>query len=109
LEIRELKDLGPAVYMDLARYLRERMALGSADEGELAFEAFYSYLLPQFEGVDDATGEDLFETVGRLVGNSRKERLRKTLNAVLGLELQRPARGAATQVVEAELAEIEES
>lgn len=87
LALRQMKDLGPAVFMDLARFLRERIAITDADDGQLLFEAFYSYLLPQFEGVDAATGETLFSALSPLVGPRRRERLRTTLNAVLGLEL----------------------
>jgi MoxR-like ATPase len=98
LPVRELKDLGPAVFMDLAKFLRERLALDHADDGQLLFEAFYSYLLPQFEGVDAATGERLFQLLAPLMASSaRRNRLRETLNAVLGLELQPPS-----QVVEVE-------
>ena len=98
LPVRQLKDLGPAVFMDLAKFLRERLALDHADDGQLLFEAFYSYLLPQFEGVDAATGERLFQTLSPLMASSaRRNRLRETLNAVLGLELQPPSE---VQVVE---------
>jgi MoxR-like ATPase len=91
LPLRSLKDLGPAVYMDLARYLRQRITLGDAGDGQLLFEGFYSYLLPQFEGIDAAGGDRLFATLGPLVGTAfLKERLRATLNAVLGLELTEP-------------------
>ncbi len=94
LGLRSVKDLGPAVYMDLARYLRERIALGDAEDGQLLFEGFYSYLLPQFEGIDAATGDRLYAMLAPLMsGASRKERLRASLNAVLGLELQEPTRG----------------
>ena len=89
LDLRTLKDLGPAVFMDLARFLRERMADGEAEEdGELLYEAFYSYLLPQFEGIDEPTGSALFKQLAPLVTSSRRERLRTTLNDVLGLELE---------------------
>ena len=70
LPLRELKDLGPAVFMDLAKFLRERLALDHADDGQLLFEAFYSYLLPQFEGIDAATGERLFQTLSPLMASS---------------------------------------
>ena len=91
LPLRELKDLGPAVFMDLAKFLRERLVLDHADEGQLLFEAFYSYLLPQFEGIDAAAGERLFQTLSPLMGSAaRRNRLRDTLNSVLGLELQPP-------------------
>jgi hypothetical protein len=92
LPLRELKDLGPAVFMDVAKFLRERLALDRDDQGQLLFEAFYSYFLPQFEGIDAATGERLFQTLSPLMGSSaRRSRLREALNTVLGLELQPPS------------------
>lgn len=88
LSLRELKDLGPAVFMDLAKFLRERLALGEADDGQLIFEGFYSYLLPQFEGIDAATGDSLYASLAPVMGSAdRRRRLRQTLNSVLGLEL----------------------
>jgi MoxR-like ATPase len=88
LVLRRYKDIGPAMFMDIARFLRERRKIGHPSDQQLAFEAFYSYLLPQFEGVDASDGENLYATVRTLVGAERKERLRNTLNSVLGLELQ---------------------
>jgi MoxR-like ATPase len=96
LALRKLKDLGPAVFMDLTRYVRERKASAEVEDGQLIFEAFYSYLLPQFEGIDDDTGVELNKTLGKLVGSaSRRKRLRETLNTVLGLELQAPTPAAS--------------
>ncbi len=47
---------------------------------------------PQFEGIDAAAGERLFQTLSPLMGTAaRRNRLRDTLNSVLGLELQAPA------------------
>jgi MoxR-like ATPase len=94
LSLRAIKDLGPAVFMDLARFLRERITISEAEDGQLLFESFYSYLLPQFEGIDAATGELLFSKLATLVGAPRKERLRATLNGVLGLELEPPHHAA---------------
>jgi MoxR-like ATPase len=92
LSLRELKDLGPAVYMDIARYLDSRISVADGEaDGQLLFEAFYSYLLPQFEGIDSREGEALFKQMAALVGsNELRESLRKTLNAVLGLALSTP-------------------
>jgi MoxR-like ATPase len=86
LALRSLKDLGPAVYMDLARFARERRAVSDISDGDLAYEAFYSYLLPQFEGIDEVQGERLYREVKKLVGSANAERLRRTLVAVLGIE-----------------------
>jgi hypothetical protein len=89
LALRKLKDLGPAVFIDCSKFLRQRIALQDDDDGQLYFETFYSYLLPQFEGIDAAVGESLWSVLGKLMGSpSRRERLRNVLNEVLGLELQ---------------------
>jgi MoxR-like ATPase len=90
LAARDVKDIGPAVYRDIARYARHRLDGGGVDPGQLVYEAFYSYLLPQFEGIDDEAGEALFKLISAQVGRDRQERLRSTLRAVLGLELARP-------------------
>ena len=105
LSLRDLKDLGPAVYIDIARYLRARRAeYGSDKDGELLYDAFYSYLLPQFEGVDAREGEALFSVLGRLVGSQTlRNRLRSTLNSVLGLDL----RPQSSESEETELEEVE--
>jgi hypothetical protein len=88
LALRDIKDLGPAVFIDLTKFLRERITLQPADDGQLLFEAFYSYLLPQFEGIDVPTGDELFKMISKMMGNrERRDRLLKTLNSVLGLEL----------------------
>jgi MoxR-like ATPase len=108
LKLRDLKDLGPAVYIDCAKFLRERIALEDADDGELLFEAFYSYFLPQFEGIDTILGEQLFSIVGKLVDSAeRKKRLRSTLEAVLGLQLSKPKQSQEED--DSDEAEAEES
>jgi MoxR-like ATPase len=86
LDLRRIKDLGPAVFMDITRFLRRRLTT-DADEGQVAFEAFYAYLLPQFEGIGPVKGEELFKLMATLVGPTRRDRVHRTLNEVLGLEL----------------------
>jgi MoxR-like ATPase len=101
LSLRRFKDLGPAIFMDLARFFRARRELASSEtEGALAFEGFYAFLLPQFEGIELVVGEALYKEVRKLVGSDRAERLRRTLNAVLGLELS--AASEASEVDEQE-------
>ncbi len=99
LILRQFKDLGPAVFMDLARFFRARREVSEVSDGDLSFEGFYGFLLPQFEGIDMAVGEELYRESRRLVGNELAERLRLTLNAVLGLELASQA-----SIVEEEIA-----
>jgi MoxR-like ATPase len=87
LPLRRIKELGPAMFMDIARFARERLEIGPMAREDLAFQAFYSYLLPQFEGISDREGSDLFRAVAGLVGAANRERLFRTLESVLGLEL----------------------
>jgi hypothetical protein len=68
--------------------------MGAGTDGEIAFQGFYGYLLPQFEGIDQATGEARYSEMKAVVGVDRAEQLRITLNAVLGLQLAKPVSGA---------------
>ncbi len=93
MAVREVKDIGPAVYRDIARFGRHRLEDPDVDVAEVRFQAFYSYLLPQFEGVSDLQGDQLYALLTtRVVGGSNawRERIRRTLNQVLGLELGEP-------------------
>ncbi len=87
-ELRSMKDIGPAVFVDMAkfayRYLQEDARVST---GELAFQLFYSFLLPQFEGISVLQGRELFSKVRKLVGRAQTERLRTTLIGVLGVDL----------------------
>ena len=106
LPVRDLKDLGPAIFMDLARFIYVRKQIGDPNDGQLAFEAFYSYLLPQFEGIDEVAGERLYKLVRKLVKAPNDERLQSTLRAVLGLELATVSPSSPT--IEEELDEFPE-
>src|SRR4051794_939539 len=65
--VSKIKPIGPAVFRDIVRFIRERRSVASAENGQILFEAFYSYLLPQFEGIDDQQGQALFDVVAPLV------------------------------------------
>jgi MoxR-like ATPase len=81
------KDIGPASYRDIVRYARARSAIDEPAKGRVIFDAFYSFLLPQFEGIDDAQGRELHDVLRTVVLASDWPRLTRTLNTVLGLEL----------------------
>lgn len=91
LALRRVKEIGPAMYMDVARFVKERAEMNDISEEDLALQAFYSYLLPQFEGINDLDGQRLFATAAKLVGAANRGKLRTILNDVLGLELGTPA------------------
>jgi MoxR-like ATPase len=87
LPLAKIKPLGPAIFIDMARFAAQRLPLGSLSEADLKFQLFYSYLLPQFEGVTDDEAQALWKEARKQVGLSNRERLRVTLNTVLGLNL----------------------
>jgi MoxR-like ATPase len=87
LEVRRIKDIGPAAFQDIARFAAARLVAGPVEGTDLRFQAFYSYLLPQFEGVTDEAGEELLKVLARICPG-RKRHIRQTLCEVLGVELE---------------------
>jgi hypothetical protein len=93
LDVRRIdaKDIGPASYRDIVRYAHARSAIDEPGKERLVFDAFYSFLLPQFEGIDDRQGRELRDALKSVIRASDRPRLTSTLNTVLGLELSEVA------------------
>jgi MoxR-like ATPase len=88
LGLTEIKDIGPAVFIDMAKFSREYFTHSPLpSRRELAFQLFYSYLLPQFEGITKPEGQKLYTKVLRLAGEPYRDKLRTTLTEVLGITL----------------------
>jgi MoxR-like ATPase len=87
--LRSIKQLGPAIFKDMARFAAHYLATDSSSSpgGALAFQLFYSFLLPQFEGISERDGRRLFRGLTPLVGSVQRERLITTLREVLGVTL----------------------
>ncbi|NHO83153.1 AAA family ATPase [Micromonospora sp. CMU55-4] len=86
--LRPIKQLGPAVFKDMAGFARQYLAAGATgSDGKLAFQLFYSFLLPQFEGINDRDARRLFQRLAPLVGRGQRERLTAALREVLGVTL----------------------
>jgi MoxR-like ATPase len=100
LELRAIKELGPALFIDMAKHTSTRLKLGDITADDLRFHLFYSYLLPQFEGINDQHGRDLYQTLRTVVGAARRTQLRTTLNDVLGLQLTAPKRRGSPSELE---------
>jgi MoxR-like ATPase len=86
LSLRELKELGPAVFIDAAKYAVQR-ASTAPSESRLLYEVFYAYLLPQFEGIDDERAAELYERVAEFFDEEERIEARRTVEQVLGVEL----------------------
>lgn len=86
MALRSVKDIGPALFIDMAGFAREYVDTGAElSPGQLAFQLFYSYLLPQYEGITQQQGRDLFKRVLEITGDQHRERLANTLTEVLGI------------------------
>ena len=78
--------MGPAVFIEVSRFIAARRRVAQVSDEDVLFDTFYAFLLPQFEGVDDIKGQELFDFMKGLVGSDKRERLAETLKEVLGVE-----------------------
>jgi MoxR-like ATPase len=86
LDLRRFRDLGPAVYLDAARFAARRER-DDPSRSRLIYEVFYGYFLPQFEGIDDAAAVALYEQVAQHLEPAEAAEARRTIGEVLGTEL----------------------
>jgi MoxR-like ATPase len=88
LAVRAIKDIGPASFIDIVKYARERLREGPVTQSTLILEAFYGFLLPQFEGIADDAGQNLFDLIAPLLEPDDRDALSMALTSVLGVELR---------------------
>jgi hypothetical protein len=86
LPLRHLTNLGPAVYLDAARYAARRAADG-VTESRVVFEVFYGYFLPQFEGMEERRATTLYRTVAEHLDPPEQLEAQRTIAEVLGVAL----------------------
>src|SRR3954462_8405452 len=86
LPLRQYRDLGPAVYLDAARFAARR-ATDGVTESRLLYETFYAFFLPQFEGMDDARASALYRTVAQVLEPDEQSEAQRTIMEVLGVDV----------------------
>lgn len=84
LPIRRLVDLGPALYLDGARFAARRLEDDDATPSRVLYETFYSYFLPQLDQVDDGGARRLFDLLSTVLDVPEQASLRRVLRHVLG-------------------------
>jgi hypothetical protein len=57
-----VRDLGPAVFLDSARFAHRRAEDGRSTS-RIRYEAFCSFVLPQLDGCDDAEAKQIFDVL----------------------------------------------
>jgi MoxR-like ATPase len=86
LPLRRYSDLGPAIYLDAAKYAARRAKDGPGDS-RLLYEVFYAYFLPQFEGMEDRRATSLYRAVAQHLEPPEQAEAQRTISEVLGVEL----------------------
>ena len=82
LDLRKLRDLGPAIFLDAQRFAARRVEDG-VSESRALLEAFYSFFLPQFDGLSEE-GSHLFDEVSKVFATPERDELRRAIRTVLG-------------------------
>ena len=86
LPLRSYRDLGPAVYLDAAKFAARRAA-DDATDSRVLYETFYAFFLPQFEGMDDARASALYRTVAGVLDAPEQKEAQRTIMEVLGVDV----------------------
>jgi hypothetical protein len=87
LILRSFRDLGPAVYLDAAKFAARR-ALDGPSDSRLLYEVFYGYFLPQFEGMNDDGATLLFRAMATVLDEPEQAEAERTISEVLGVQLR---------------------
>lgn len=96
LALTDQRALGPALFMDAARYMAAYVHDDpGASDADLVLGAFFAYLLPQFEGADERQAVDLRRVVVQAAGAASKSKVTNTLRQTLGVGLVPTSHGAA--------------
>lgn len=86
LVLRRLTELGPAIFVDAARYVTRR-AQDRVSRSRVLYEVFYSYFLPQFEGLDDVRAAELYRLLEPLLDEPERLEAQRAIREVLSIEL----------------------
>lgn len=86
LPLRRFTDLGPAIYLDAAKYAARR-SKDTVSQSRLVYEVFYAYFLPQFEGMEDRRATQLYRAVAQHLDTAEQAEARRTIEEILGVEI----------------------
>jgi energy-coupling factor transporter ATP-binding protein EcfA2 len=87
LAVRTFVDMGPAIFLDAAKFAERRAMDCDTTRSRILFETFYSYLLPQLDRLDDRQARDLFDVLAPLFDAPELLNLGRVLRRVLGTEM----------------------
>ncbi len=83
LPVSRFVELGAAVFVDAARFVRRRRADTDVTRSRVLFETFYGYFLPQLDRLDPTHTRQLFEALSPRFDALEVKALRRVLHKVL--------------------------
>jgi MoxR-like ATPase len=86
LPLRTITNLGPAIYVDAAKYVRRR-SRDDVTESRLLYEVFYAFFLPQFEGIDEHRATRLYRMVAEHLDPPEQAETQRVISELLGDDL----------------------
>ncbi len=86
LPLKDIKDLGPAIYIDAGKYTTRRAKDGITKSRAL-YEVLYAYFFPQFEGMSDEEATAVYRVIEPILDPPEIAEARRAISAVLGVEL----------------------
>lgn len=81
--VRQFIELGPAVFLDAAKYAGRR-AQDGVSQSRLLYEVFYAYFLPQFEGVNESVASQVYNSISGLLDPVEQQETIRNFREVLG-------------------------
>jgi MoxR-like ATPase len=84
LAVRRFVELGPAVFMDAARFAERRLTDSDASPSRVLFEAFFAFILPQLDQLDALQGRDLLAALAPRFDLSEVAQLERAIHRAIG-------------------------
>jgi MoxR-like ATPase len=84
LPVRRFVDLGPAVFVDASRFAARRLTDRDAKPSRVLFEAFFAFVLPQLDQLDDRRGRELFELLSPRFDTAEARQLGTAIRKTIG-------------------------
>ncbi len=84
LPVRQFVDLGPALFIDAARFAAYRIGDTATTRSRVLYESFYAFILPQLDRLDDRQAHALFETLAPFFDGVEVRELGRAIRKVIG-------------------------
>lgn len=82
--LRQIRDLGPALFLDAAEFAARRLQDGCSTS-RVTYEALFAYLLPQLDGLDDDDVRLLRSITDPILDQAEQDQLAQAVVRVLGV------------------------